>query len=202
MTLTNCPTAADVHMDNGLPTANRDTLNVQVGESNVGSNVRRSLIKPDLSSIAAGQIISACTLKLIVFADASDNARTMYAYRLKQNWVEAQATWNVYSTGNNWQTAGAIGANDIDATAIGSAAVPASMSPGDTLSIGIDPAVVQDWLDGVLSNYGVLLKVDTESNDLFSYYDSENATPSNRPVWDITHASPVTGTPWAAYAQQ
>jgi hypothetical protein len=33
-------------------------------------------------------------------------------YELKRAFVDTQATWNIYSTGNNWQTAGGFGAND------------------------------------------------------------------------------------------
>ena len=39
---------------------------------------------------------------------------------MKRDWVEAQVTWNIYSTGNSWQTAGATGANDYDSSAVGS----------------------------------------------------------------------------------
>lgn len=188
MTLTTVDTDQDCYFSDDIPTTNLNGQSVQVGEYNGGASVRRTVIRADLSSIAAGQSISACNLKLTVTGDLCNNARTMSAYRLLRNWVEGEVTWNVYSTGNNWGTAGATNATDIDTTPVGTKAIGASETPLAVISIPISAAVVQSWLDGDYSNYGVLLKLDTESDDLHYYYDTESVTSSYRPVWDITHA--------------
>jgi hypothetical protein len=46
---------------------------------------------------------------------------------LRTDWVEGQATWNIYKTSNNWSTAGAAGAGtDYSSTVIDEVAVPST----------------------------------------------------------------------------
>lgn len=111
---------ADTYMSSINNTTNygtSDWLYVGDGASGETHNLR-SLGKVDLSSISASAIITAVTLSLYE-ADASDTAGVgswaVELNRLLLNWVEAQATWEIYSTGNSWNTAGAAGSDsDID----------------------------------------------------------------------------------------
>lgn len=151
-------------------TTNYDTNSlVLVGEDNASAEVDRGLVTFDLTRLTsvAAQITSA-TLNLPVSADHTDNARTLRAYQVRQTYVSSQATWNVYSTGNSWATAGATNTtSDIYGTDVGSVSV--SATPSGTVSVSLTAARVQDWVDGTTTNNGLLLKVDTETNDLVSY---------------------------------
>jgi len=60
------------------------------------------------TDITAGSSIVDAQLQLNMQA-APTGLGTLDAYESLQAWVEAQATWNVYSTGNSWNTAGARG---------------------------------------------------------------------------------------------
>jgi hypothetical protein len=157
-----------------------------IGERNdQGSGLYRSLLWISLAGIPANAKVTAADIKLVVGIDRTSNARTMRAYRLKRAWVEAQATWNSYSTGNAWQTAGAIGANDIEATELGNVSV--SATPSGTITIPCDPAQIQLWVDTPASNLGVLLKMDTEADDATYYYSHTNGTSGNRPYMVVTY---------------
>ena len=78
-----------------------------------------------------------------IFSDV--NFRSFYC---KRDWVEIEATWNIYSTGNNWQTAGADGANDIGA----------ADGPDNTtsitgwLAVDVSPSL-QDFVDGTITDF-------------------------------------------------
>lgn len=83
----------------------------------------RLLIAFDVSSlIPEGATISAATLFL--YCSTAVAGQTFNAYRLlRTDWVEAEATWNIYKTGANWGTGGALNTStDFDASVTTTAA--------------------------------------------------------------------------------
>lgn len=166
----------------------------QVGTDAI-SLLNRSLIKWDLSSIPAGSVVISATLSIYVSFDNSDNTRTMRAYRVKRAWVEGQATWNIYSTGNNWGTAGCANTTtDREATDIGNVSVLSNLAVNAEVQISLTPSKVQEWISGALNNYGMLLKVDTETaQDQYIYYAHEHATAGTKPKLVITYTTPPVG---------
>lgn len=160
--------SANVNTNNNGATINR------VGESNATSDIRRTLMKFDLSAIPAAVNILSATLSMYLSTDESSNARDFKVYRLKRNWAEAQVTWNIYSTGNNWQTAGGFGADDCEQTDIGSRAMTANES-ADWKDWTLTPAKITEMVDGTWANYGFLIKADTESNDCYRFYSRNYA---------------------------
>jgi hypothetical protein len=71
------------------------------------SNASAYLLKFDLSELT-GKTINYAYLK--VYETQAGYQHLMYVYPiLRTDWVENQATWNIYKTGNNWATAGALG---------------------------------------------------------------------------------------------
>jgi hypothetical protein len=104
------------------------------------------------------------------------SANVLKVYRLKRNWVEADANWTAYSTGNNWQTGGASGANDCEATEIGSLNLSATESIG-MKDITLTAATIGDLDLG----YGWLLKLVTEGSDYYEFRMSEYVTAAQRP---------------------
>lgn len=151
-----------------------------IGEWNGGSSNNHTLIKFDLSTIpSSAKIISATFYLTYSGTEYSSNSRTVQAYRLKRNWVENQATWNVYSTGNSWQTAGGTGADDIEASTIGTYSITAT--PSGVYSMNLDVALVEEWVKGTFTNNGILLKTDADTDDQVYYHSSSAETSTNRP---------------------
>jgi len=69
--------------------------------------IMKTLISFDFSaSVPAGATITLATLSLYAFAVASGRTITVNSLR-RSDWVETEATWNVYKTGSNWGVAGA-----------------------------------------------------------------------------------------------
>lgn len=185
----NATAGKDVSLRQDQPDTNFGTVNIiGVGESNASTVWKRALIAFDLSSIPSNATIVSATLSLTVVTDSSSNARTMSAYRVKRNWTETGATWNKYDGTNDWQTAGAGGANDIDVSAMGSGSVTASQAVGSVVTLTFTAAEVQKFIDGTYTNYGWLLMVDTESSDLYDYASSDHSTATLRPVLTVVYS--------------
>lgn len=165
------------------------TTTIRVGEVAGSAITDRGLFKPDLSGIPAGATIHSAMLSLMVTGkgDASNN-RYIQVYRLKRAWVEAQATWNIYSTGNNWGAAGGFDTTDCEQTAAGQIWLFQDMQVNRRVNIMLDCRLVQEWVDGTFTNNGVLLKSSSELNDAFTFGSSDNATAGNRPYWQIAYS--------------
>lgn len=171
----------DTYIDQLNPTSNFATSDLRVGEQSGNTNLYRTLIKFDLSSIPSDATINSAVLTLNITTDNSVNDRTMRAYRLKKAWVEAQATWNIYSTGNNWTTAGGFDSADCEQTDIGSVLIDDATATSTTIDITLTASAVQEWVSGAFANNGILLKMDTELNDAWRFSSSDAGTASLRP---------------------
>lgn len=187
----------DVALDQLSPTTNRGTTaNIDVGEYNAATgNAYRSLLKFDLSSIPPNATINSVTLSLWQTTDWSDNGTPFRVFRVKRAWVEAQATWNIFSTGNSWQTVGGFGANDAEQTDIGSRAFTASEANGEK-QWTLTASAIQEMVAGTWANNGFMLKADTELNDMYRFRSSDDATSAERPKLVIDY-SEATNTPTA-----
>jgi hypothetical protein len=153
-----------------------------------GGAVNRWLIKFDLSGVAAGSTIYSSILSLYCLTDGSSNARAFRIYRQKRAWVETQATWNNYITGNAWQTAGAFGANDCEQTDIGSRNMTATETINQFKSWTLTASAIQEMITGgSWTNNGFLIKADTETLDAYEFASSENATAGNRPKLELVY---------------
>lgn len=154
----------------------------------------RGLIKFDLSSIPASATITSAIMSLWLDQSAtlhSDNARTMRAFRVLRAWVESQATWNVWSTGNSWGTAGASNTTtDREATDIGSCAFILSEAAGTKKDFMLSNSAVQQWVSGAFTNNGVVLINDTENEDFFYLRSSDSTTSAQRPQFVVIYTAP------------
>lgn len=166
----------DAHMTNGSQAdINQDLGAWDVGEFNGASNdIRRGLMKFDLSSIPSGSTITAVTLRLYdIGLNLATNTRTMRCYRCLRNWGETTVTWNKYDGTNAWGTAGADNTtSDREAGDIGNISMPGTEVAG-YVDITITASAIQDWLTGAVTNYGFVVRMDTETDDLHRFNGSE-----------------------------
>ncbi|MCI0555385.1 MAG: DNRLRE domain-containing protein [Anaerolineae bacterium] len=178
-----------------------------VGESNNATNrYARALIKFDLPSIPANAVITSATLSLWTANDLSDTDRTIRVYRLKRAFDESQATWNVASTGVNWEAAGASGANDRESVEIGSLQILANEAIAVEKQIPLTPAKIQELVDGTFTSNGFIIVADTELNDRFDYKTSDASSASQRPKlviqYTLSSSTPTdTATPTSTATQ-
>ncbi len=151
-------------------------------------NSRRALLAFDLSSIPAGAVITDVSLELTITRSRSSN--TPYTlHRLTTDWGEGaslatgqgglgapaqapDATWQDAMLGTvTWSTAGG------DFVSTSSSTTPISSNDVTALFTGTDLVDdVQDWVDGVNSNFGWILIGDESGSRNASRFDSREGT--------------------------
>jgi len=122
--------------------------------------------------VPSGSIIASATLKI----SCTNTGNIMKLYRLTEDWIEGQVTWNNRSSGTPWTAAGAQGGSN--------AGVAVN---GDCTALGwrtIDiTQFVQEWSNGA-ANYGIVF---TDSGtDGVDFASSESANP---PLLTVTYQS-------------
>lgn len=147
---------------------------------------------PGLSNITGPVTVSAVTLG-IYQESAGDHSPATYDFRrLLRNWVEAQATWNIYSTGNNWGTAGGLN-DETDRIAAASAQLVANVTLGwYTITSGLEQDV-EDWINGVNSNYGWHVEQNGTWNSNLKQFRASEYADGTRPYLSVTYAASGAG---------
>lgn len=136
----------------------------------------RALVEFDLAQLVpqkASQIVQA-RLRVSFNGAAnrhSDTAFNIACHRLTAAWVEAQVTWNSRQTGTAWSTPG----GDFASPAVVTISSPDNPSGWGTDYFDITH-LLQDWLDGIYPNYGVILKCEVEASNKWSIYESDDST--------------------------
>lgn len=171
--------AEDAKLVSGFPTTNFS--------GDAGSGTGPFLIRfAGLSSITGPVTVSDAffTMYVVVGGSAGD----IDIVRVRRNWVEAQATWNVYSTGNSWTTAGGTDTtNDVFATASARIAYTGGFATGDfnsTLNTTLI-ADVEGIINGTISpNCGWRFPAGPVSFSL-----PAEGTASRRPMLTVTYTA-------------
>lgn len=196
--------SADTWLDAAATTTNYGTNNdFYFGEYDSGAQNTRALIKWDFATDFAAELaqgyvsVSAVTVDLVSLGDLSNNTRTGRFYRVLKNWVETEATWNNYSTGNAWDTAGCGNTTtDRESSDVGSYSFNSTNASGTTNTITLTASAVEQMINGTFTNNGFLLKMDTETDDMQRFHSRTHATTANRPEINITYTIiPIGGSP-------
>ena len=132
-----------------------------------------TLIGGGAGRVPSGAIVTSAVLQL----NCTNAGNAMQLYRLTEDWIENEATWNTRATGVAWASAGAGGAGSNAGVAL----------PGDCTTTGqrlLDVTrFVQEWSNGA-PNYGlVLIETGTDGID----FTSSESSPS--PVLSVVYKS-------------
>ena len=130
-----------------------------------------------LSSILPTAIINSATLTLYCSAYGINSALNIHG--CLKDWVEAQATANIYATGLGWAAQCGLGSGtDRDASAAGSLTIAGTGAQDITIATSI----IQDWVTGARANYGFLMYQTYVANNVYNdFVSSSGATASQRP---------------------
>lgn len=176
----------DIQLDLSAPDTNRDALRLEVSTYS-SQQERIALIKFDLSSIPGDATIDSVSLVLNQ-NDGGNGTDTIDVYRLLRNWVESQATWNSYSTGNAWSSAGAA-FNNADRSSTLSASLSVTTSTGDKAWTSAQLVTdVQNIIDSVNANYGWVFVMNTITQLRYhAFRSAEYGEAGERPRITITY---------------
>lgn len=150
---------------------------------NSGVSLRRSLIRFDLEqgTNPPDTYQTATAGTITIYCETYNSTRTVELYKCLRPWVENQATWNIYSTGNNWGTAGCDDVvNDYVNTGCGSVSV-ASVGSKDIVLNSTGIAALNAWIANPSTNNGFLLRHTAETTNSNTYTSVEGGTAANRP---------------------
>lgn len=142
----------------------------------IGTNVQRTVIRFDIGSLPAGQVITNATLRLYgtPFGDA-DASTSVRVFRLTESFVENQVTWNNREAGTPWAVSGGsfVGTTGVQGTD------PYAIYTGLQTSGWYEWDVTQmvsEWNDGVHANHGFALTSDPNTVLTFTSREGLTAT--------------------------
>lgn len=154
-----------------------------------GANEERSIVTfSGLSNVSGPVEVTAATLR-VYKTNASDiSASSLELYRLRRASEHLQATWNVYTTGNSWQTAGAKGALDVVTSATILQTGPGASTGYIAFSNAQLAQDVEDMINGATTG-GIGWVI--ASTDQFSriILAAEGATDTQRPYLEFTYTA-------------
>ncbi len=172
-TLTIQPSGSDTRLYEGLPDTEYGTIAyMTIGDIGVGK-LMRSILKFDFSALPADVVITSATLSIYYYTTeaGTPEGRTYDAKRITQTaWVEAEANWNDYNTGNAW----AAGGGDFTETLKASTVVPAVSNWIDFDVIGqVDYA---NRLVSKVAHFIVMDSVDDDGENRSRFYTNNEVT--------------------------
>jgi hypothetical protein len=175
ITLQPGPEGIDSGIESVVPNSNYGNLTYcDVGNSAI--TIRRTYIKFDLSTVPANAVVVDADLKLYHYGGPGTDDFTIGLYNVTSAWDESTITWNLQPT----CSIDAEITSDITAGAI------------TWESWDID-TLVHTWLDGSITNYGVVLKDTDEAliNSIAYFRSSDYTTDiSKRPELVIDYYIP------------
>lgn len=165
----------DITLNSSAPTGVGNTGTIKVGRD-TGSGTFRGLLKFDLGIIPNDVIINSATLSLNL-SSPDNSAQTINMHKVIGSWTEGVTTWN---------TSPSFDANAFSSFTAGTAA-------GRINSINVKQ-LVQDWVNGIAANNGILLKNHDEvtSGSLVEFTSSEGVS-GDAPTLTIDYTIPSTG---------
>ncbi|MEL7498301.1 MAG: Ig-like domain-containing protein [Planctomycetota bacterium] len=176
---------ADTYINESPPSYNYGASNsLVVNKAGGDFGNTRTLLQFDVSSIPVGATFTSATLKMEAIANTG-GAFNVNIYELTQSWIEGledgtpgEANWNDRSTTNGWSSAG----GDFDTTLV------AGLNTGSTGLHSWDvTSLVQDWVDGIKTNNGILIGSPDIGSATFTY-DSREAGPTTAPRLELTYS--------------
>ena len=165
----------DSTVETAFPDSNYGTWPM-AAVGNSASTILRTYIKFDLSSIPANARVVDADLKLYQFSTIGSVNFTIGLYGVTGGWDESTITWNLQPTSST------------------NAEITNNINAGATTweSWDID-TLVQSWLDGTITNYGMVLKdTDEASVDTRVYFYTSDYTTdaTKRPKLEIDYYIP------------
>ena len=177
-------------LNSGLPNQDSGSSgDIVVGKDKTSGNVHRIALEFDLSDIPSGSVVNSATLTLWMDVPGSQRATTSataQVFKLRRDWIETQATWNSYTTGNNWSTAGAGNTStDRESTVVGSHTLTTGDGTGSQHDFTLTASEITSMLN---SNNGFLIQASSENNNAYQFRSSESSTSAQRPKLVVNYS--------------
>jgi hypothetical protein len=174
----------DAHIQEAAPTTNLGAATTIRVQATAAAKIR-SLLTFDLSSLGAITVASNVTLDLFHVAMSGSNFLAGLS-RITQAWIEAEVTWNIYSTGNNWATAG----GDFTATGqVTGITIPAGSSADLRISGSLLRDLVQDAIDNQSGILDIIIHATEDVTGIKQFGSSENGNAGLHPLLTVNEGN-------------
>ncbi len=190
---------ADTRIGNGGTNEGSATDYALIAETSTSLAIRFAIFQSEGGPVPNGATITSATLSLYKIWGPVTGDSTFKASRFLKNWDEMQATWTQATSGVSWQTAGAMGSQDVAATPDGQGTVATDIN----IWLNIDvTSGVQAFAANPASNFGwkVVYVGGGDPSKPKSFYSKEASTSGReafRPILRVTY----TGGPTTPTAQ-
>ena len=169
------PSLIDTYLDQNSPsTTNGSAISISV--QNRSGQARRGLLKFDLSSIPQGATITSAQLELYCYSKPT-TGQTLNLHLVTSDWTEGSANW----TNMN---------NKYNSTVLSS--ISGGTTTGWKVWTGL-AETVQGWVNGTITNYGLMVKCSSESSTSAQKYEfsSNNySVASQKPILRVSYTTP------------
>jgi hypothetical protein len=146
----------------------------------------RAIIKFDLSSIPASKIIIDKAELTLQTDEISQGGGVVGAnvHKITTAWKQYQVGWYNITDSIDWIHVG----GDYEAKTMTANVSSFNMTANSTITIDLDPAVVQSWTNSPSTNYGMIMIAGAETDGYYvEMYSSGAVTPSARPLLKISY---------------
>jgi hypothetical protein len=164
-----------------------NTEPVWFGHRNTGLEYR-VLYKFDLSALPSTKIIIDKAELTIKTNDNIVGAGVIgvNVHKITTFWIPLQVGWDKPTPSTVWTTL--IGGGDFDSTTMTTNAAAFNIGANDTVTMDLDPAVVQSWTSNPATNYGMIfIAGDEAAGKYVEFYPSGDPTPENRPILKVSY---------------
>jgi hypothetical protein len=186
------PSGADTYLSEQNPTTNYSAVTLLMAGRNPGLR-GRAIFRFDFSALPAGCVIEKAVLSLYVDSVSTGGDYGIYELT-RTDWIETQATWNIYKTGSNWTAAGGDYISDRKAV---KNIIATGWAEWDV------KALCEHFQSAHNEIANILLKWELENNDYFIYVRSEDhLTESTRPKLVIDYQEIGGGSPQVFYRRR
>lgn len=165
-----------------------DSSFLEANKYEVGGHHNSVLKFSGIDSLPSPLTVSSATLYLRV-TSGSATTDTITIKVLNRLWVEMECTWNIYSTGNNWSTAGGLHETDDRSSTISASAAINNTQEYKSFTAAQLATDVKDMADGGHGNYGWHLeRTDDENDEHYKVFaSSDHGTTTIRPYISVTY---------------
>jgi len=172
-------------LNTGLTSPAYTDSNSPVGIGPYGSpDIYRALFKFDISELPSSKMI-VDKVELILKINSKNvygGAQDVKVYKVTSYWDEYQVSETKRTASLSWTNSG----GDFSSNTITTNSATFNFPPDSTVTIGLDPATVQGWMENSSTNYGIILiSSDENYNKHSEIYSSGASTPSDRPMLKI-----------------
>lgn len=168
----------DTIIRSGFPTQ-VGGLDTEIGVGRATTNVVRSLVRFDLSSIPRASDVLSADLNMYLSSTNGPAPIDVSVHRVSKSWNESAANWTNRTSADKWLTAGGEYSTTVLGRVNGITTIPTSLD-ARLVKWKIPLTTVQDWVSIPSRNLGFLLKSVDESQPVYKKFYSKESTVGNQ----------------------